>query len=130
MPDVLKGFIRDRESVLARERDQRTIVAQVEPLLKRFVTSEDRSWIDDGTNAKRAELKGIGVVHSKQGETSRLVTPSRDIHKVENPAATPSMSVYVYGCDMGTYRRRRYDAVTGAIKWYCTPHVFAEIVIA
>ena len=130
MPYVLKDFIRDRESVLARERDQRTIVAQVEPLLKRLVTSGDRSWIDDGTNAKRAELQEIGVVYSNQGETSHLVTPSRDIHKVENRAATPSLSVHVYGCDMGTQRRRRYDAVTGAIEWYCTPHDSDEIVIA
>jgi predicted metal-dependent enzyme (double-stranded beta helix superfamily) len=85
--------------------------------------------VDDGASAERAELKEIGVVHSKKGDVSHVVTPSRDIHKVENPGETPSLSIHVYGCDMGAQRRRRYDAATGAIEWYTTPHDSDEIVV-
>jgi len=31
---------------------------------------------------------------------------------------------------MGTQRRRRYDAETGAIEWYTTPHDSDEIVVS
>ncbi len=52
------------------------------------------------------------------------------MHKVENPGEVPSISVHVYGCDMGTQRRRRYDASSGAIEWYSTPHDSDEVVLA
>jgi predicted metal-dependent enzyme (double-stranded beta helix superfamily) len=86
--------------------------------------------IDDGANADRAKLREIDVVYSRKGETSHLVTPSRDIHRVENPGDAPSLSIHVYGCDIGSQRRRRYDAETGAIDWYTTPHDSDEIVVA
>ena len=85
--------------------------------------------LDDGTDEKRAELKEIGVYFTKTGETSHLVSPQRDVHKVENPGEIPSVSIHVYGCDMGTQRRRRYDASTGAIEWYTTPHDSDEVVV-
>jgi predicted metal-dependent enzyme (double-stranded beta helix superfamily) len=198
MAYVLKHFIDDLESVMAREHDQWKIVGAVEPLMKKLVTSDDLSWIkdryrrppvgksgpaagygqyclyrrgdalsviafcwgpgkgtpihdhlawgvlgfidgqeketrfrrvDDGKSAERADLQQVGVVYTRKGETSHLVTPSRDIHRVENPGDTPSLSIHVYGCDMGIQRRRRYDAVTGAIEWYTTPHDSDEIVV-
>ena len=52
------------------------------------------------------------------------------MHRVENPGDTPSVSIHIYGCDMGTQRRRRYDAETGAIEWYTTPHDSDEIVVS
>lgn len=197
-PYVLNDFIRDLESVVAREPNQWKIVAQVEPMMKRLVTSEDLSWIkdaywkppvgktgpaagygqyclyrrgrelsviafcwapgkgtpihdhlawgvlgfvdgqeketrfrrlDDGANAERAQLQEVGVVYSRKGEISHVVTPSRDIHRVENPGDIPSLSIHVYGCDMGTQRRRRYDTETGVIEWYTTPHDSDDIVI-
>jgi predicted metal-dependent enzyme (double-stranded beta helix superfamily) len=84
--------------------------------------------IDDGTNAECARLEEIGVYYTEKGCTSHIVTPSRDIHKVENPGATPSVSIHVYGCDMGRQRRRRYDPQTGRIEWYVTPHDSDELV--
>lgn len=84
--------------------------------------------IDDGTDTERAALKEVGVVYSRKGETSHVTTPTRDIHKVENPGDTPSLSIHVYGCDMGRQQRRRYDAETGRIEWYSTAHDSDEIV--
>jgi predicted metal-dependent enzyme (double-stranded beta helix superfamily) len=86
--------------------------------------------IDNGSNPKAAQLEEVGVHFTKAGETSHLVSPQRDVHKVENPGDIPSVSLHVYGCDMGAQRRRRYDPVTGAIEWYCTPHDSDEVVLS
>jgi predicted metal-dependent enzyme (double-stranded beta helix superfamily) len=195
---VLKDFIQDVEGIVAAEKDQWKIVAQVEPLMHKLVTSEDLSWVkdeyrkppvgktgvaagygqyclyrrgrelsiiafcwgpgkgtpvhdhlswgvlgfidgseketryrrvDDGSNKEFARLEEIGVFYTRKGQTSHLVTPQRDIHKVENPGDRPSVSIHVYGCDMGTQRRRRYDLETGKIEWYTTPHDSDEIVV-
>lgn len=195
---VLKDFIQDLEAIAAAERDQWKIVAQLEPLVERLVTSEDISWlkdeyrqppegksgvaagygqyclyrrstalsviafcwgtgqgtpihdhlswgvlgfidgreketryrrIDDGTNKEYARLEEVGVYDTEKGRTSHLITPTRDIHKVENPGDMPSVSIHVYGCDMGRRRRRRYDLDSGKIEWYVTPHDSDEVVI-
>ena len=49
---------------------------------------------------------------------------------MENPGDIPSVSIHIYGCDMGTQRRRRYDAATGAIEWYSTAHDSDEVVVS
>jgi len=85
--------------------------------------------VDDGTNAEYAQLEEVGVHYTEKGRTSHLVTPSRDVHKVENPGDTPSVSIHVYGCDMGRQQRRRYDLQSGKIQWYTTPHDSDEIVM-
>jgi predicted metal-dependent enzyme (double-stranded beta helix superfamily) len=85
--------------------------------------------IDDGTNPDYAKLEEIGVFSTEQGHTSHIVTPARDIHKVENPGTRPSVSIHVYGCDMGSQRRRRYDLNTGKIEWYVTGHDSDEVVM-
>lgn len=195
----LDEFIRDLEAVVAAEPDQWKIVAQVEPLVQRLVTSDDLGWlkpeyrkppegktgvaagygqyclyrrgtelsviafcwgagkgtpihdhlswgvlgfidgaemetrykrVDDGSSESHAKLEQVGVHYTEKGRTSHVVTPSRDVHKVENPGDTPSISIHVYGCDMGRQRRRRYDAQTGQIEWYVTPHDSDEVVMA
>jgi len=85
--------------------------------------------VDDGTNAEYAQLEEVGVHYTEKGRTSHLVTPSRDVHKVENPGDTPSVSIHVYGCDMGRQQRRGYDLQSGKIEWYTTPHDSDEIVV-
>ncbi|HTL27195.1 MAG TPA: cysteine dioxygenase family protein [Burkholderiales bacterium] len=86
--------------------------------------------IDDGQDPKRAQLKEAGVYYTRTGETSHVVSPQRDVHRVHNPGDSPSVSVHVYGCDMGRQRRRRYDLETGAIEWYSTPHDSDEVVVS
>jgi len=85
--------------------------------------------IDDGSNPRQAKLQEIGVFSTEKGQTSHVTTPTRDIHRVMNPGNIPSVSIHVYGCDMGSQRRRRYDLETGAIEWYVTPHDSDEIVV-
>lgn len=86
--------------------------------------------IDDGSDPERASLQEVGIYYTRTGETSHLVSPERDIHRVHNPGETPSVSVHVYGCDIGMQNRRRYDAATGAIEWYTTPHDSDEVIVA
>lgn len=195
---VLNDFIRDLEAIATTERDQEKIVARLEPLVERLVSSEDLSWlrdeyrrpptnksgvaagygqyclyrrgtalsviafcwgpgqgtpihdhlswgvlgfidgreketryrrIDDGTDGEFARLEEIGVHYTEKGGTSHLITPTRDVHKVENPGDTPSVSIHVYGCDMGRQHRRRYDLDSGKMEWYVTPHDSDEVVI-
>lgn len=85
--------------------------------------------VDDGSRPDYAELEEVAVVVTEKGQTSHIMTPTRDIHSVENPGSTPSVSLHVYGCDIGSQRRRRYDRATGAIQWYVTPHDSDEIVV-
>ena len=84
--------------------------------------------IDDGANPNYARLAEIGVFLTEEGHTSHIATPMRDIHKVENLGDRPSVSIHVYGCDMGSQRRRRYDPNTGAIEWYVTAHDSDEVI--
>jgi predicted metal-dependent enzyme (double-stranded beta helix superfamily) len=86
--------------------------------------------LDDGSDQKRADLQEVGVYFTRAGETSHITTPQRDVHRVENPGDIPSVSIHIYGCDMGTQHRRRYDAATGAIEWYSTPHDSDEVVVS
>lgn len=195
---VLGDFIGQLEEIVAAERDQWKIVARVEPLVERLVTSTDLSWlkseyrqppkhktgvaagygqyclyrrgtglsviafcwapgqgtpihdhlswgvlgfidgseketryrrVDDGNDSRFAKLEEVGIHRTEAGGTSHIVTPSRDVHKVENPGTTPSVSIHVYGCDMGRQHRRRYDPDSGRIEWYVTPHDSDEIVL-
>jgi predicted metal-dependent enzyme (double-stranded beta helix superfamily) len=86
--------------------------------------------VDDGSNPLFARVEEAGVHSTEKGCTSHIVTASRDVHKVENPGAEPSVSIHVYGCDMGRQNRRRYDLHSGEITWYVTPHDSDETVVA
>ncbi len=83
--------------------------------------------VDDRT-AQFARLEEVGAARTEQGQTSHIITPSRDIHRVENPGKTASISLHVYGCDMGTQTRRQYDLSTGTVEWYVTPHDSDELI--
>jgi len=99
-----------------------------------FVLGSERETryrrVDDGSDPGYAKLEQTVVVTTGEGQTSHIMTPRRDIHRVENPGTTPSVSLHIYGCDIGSQRRRRYDLETGKVTWYVTPHDSDEVVIA
>jgi predicted metal-dependent enzyme (double-stranded beta helix superfamily) len=84
--------------------------------------------LDDGGDPDVARLEQTVVVLTERGQTSHIMTPARDIHRVENPGDAPSVSLHIYGCDIGTQRRRMYDPKTGRVTWYVTPHDSDEVV--
>lgn len=59
---------------------------------------------------------GIGkarVVTVRPGDVSHVYPPGRDIHQIVNRGATPTISIHVYGGDIGSQARHIYDPATG-----------------
>jgi len=59
-------------------------------------------------------LERIGVVVARPGDVGHVYPPSRDIHQIVNRTAKPTVSIHIYGGDIGTQRRHAYDPNTGA----------------
>jgi len=61
-------------------------------------------------------LERIGVVLARPGDVSHVYPPSRDIHQINNRTASPTISIHIYGGDIGSQRRHSYDANTGTMR--------------
>lgn len=59
-------------------------------------------------------LERIGVVVAHPGDLSHVYPPSRDIHQIINRSASPTISIHIYGGDIGAQRRHTYDLNTAA----------------
>jgi predicted metal-dependent enzyme (double-stranded beta helix superfamily) len=68
---------------------------------------------DDGSNPKRARLELVGERINKKGHVT--VLGRAGIHRIDNVSITPSLSVHMYGLDIGTAERHSYDPVTGEV---------------
>lgn len=53
------------------------------------------------------------VLVAKPGDTSHVYPPDRDIHRIFNRSAAPTISVHIYGGDIGSQPRHVYDLPTG-----------------
>jgi predicted metal-dependent enzyme (double-stranded beta helix superfamily) len=58
-------------------------------------------------------LERIGVVLAQPGDVSDVYPPSRDIHQINNRTDSPTISIHIYGGDIGSQRRHSYDPDTG-----------------
>jgi predicted metal-dependent enzyme (double-stranded beta helix superfamily) len=58
---------------------------------------------DDGT------ISEASVSTFKAGDVAHVYPPDRDIHRIFNHTATPTVSVHVYGGDIGTQARHVFD---------------------
>ncbi len=74
--------------------------------------------IDDGSNTKVAVLKKVGERINKKGHV--VVLGRDDIHCIENVFNKPSLTVQVYGLDIGNTKRHTYHPVTGEIETLLT----------
>jgi len=61
-------------------------------------------------------LEQIGVVLAQPGDVSHVYPPSRDIHQIMNRSQVPTISIHIYGGDIGTQRRHIYDPNTAAVQ--------------
>lgn len=68
---------------------------------------------DDGSDPKRAELEQVSARINETGHVT--VLGSAGIHRIDNVSAHPSLSIHMYGLDIGTAERHSYDPVTGAV---------------
>jgi len=69
--------------------------------------------IDDGSNPKVAVIKKASERINKKGHVTAL--GKAGIHRIENVSDKPSLSVHVYGLDIGNTKRNSYNPVTGEI---------------
>ncbi len=68
---------------------------------------------DDGSNPKRARLEVVGERINKKGHVTLLGRAG--IHRIDNVSIAPSLSIHMYGLDIGTAERHSYDPVTGEV---------------
>jgi predicted metal-dependent enzyme (double-stranded beta helix superfamily) len=58
-------------------------------------------------------LRQVSLVTAKPGDVSHVYPPDRDIHQIFNRTATPTISIHIYGGDIGSQARHVYDPVSG-----------------
>jgi predicted metal-dependent enzyme (double-stranded beta helix superfamily) len=61
-------------------------------------------------------LERVGVVLARPGDVSHVYPPARDIHQINNRSGEPTISIHIYGGDIGSQRRHTYDPDTAATK--------------
>jgi len=61
-------------------------------------------------------LERIGAVTARPGDVSHVYPPSRDIHQIHNRSNTSTISIHIYGGDIGSQRRHTYDPNTSAMQ--------------
>jgi predicted metal-dependent enzyme (double-stranded beta helix superfamily) len=58
-------------------------------------------------------LERVSAVRARPGDVSHVYPPDRDIHEIQNRSAKPTISIHVYGGDIGSQQRHVYDPITG-----------------
>jgi predicted metal-dependent enzyme (double-stranded beta helix superfamily) len=82
-----------------------------------IVEGEERESIyrrtDDGSDPKRTSLQRVSERINQKGHVT--VLGRAGIHRIDNVSDKPSLSVHMYGLDIGNSERHSYDPVTGEI---------------
>jgi predicted metal-dependent enzyme (double-stranded beta helix superfamily) len=69
--------------------------------------------MDEGSNPKVATIKKMSERINKKGHIT--VLGKDGIHRIENVSDKPTLSIHVYGLDIGNTQRHAYNPVTGEI---------------
>jgi len=69
--------------------------------------------IDDGSNTKVARLERAGERTNGRGHIT--VLGRAGIHRIDNLSHAPSLSIHVYGIDIGNAERHSYNPITGEV---------------
>ncbi|HWQ96362.1 MAG TPA: hypothetical protein VN368_03205 [Candidatus Methylomirabilis sp.] len=69
--------------------------------------------MDDGSNPKVATMKKMSERTHKLGHLT--VLGKDGIHSIENVSDKPSLSIHIYGIDIGNTQRHTYNPITGEI---------------
>ena len=68
---------------------------------------------DDASNSRKARLSLVSERVNKKGDVT--VLGKAGIHRIDNVSNSPSMSIHMYGLDIGTTERHSYNPVTGEV---------------
>jgi len=61
-------------------------------------------------------LERISVVVARPGDVAHVYPPNRDIHQITNRTAKPTISIHIYGGDIGSQQRHVYDPATAEVR--------------
>ena len=50
------------------------------------------------------------------GDVAHVYPPDRDVHRIYNRTETPTVSIHIYGGDIGTQQRHVFELPSGRIK--------------
>jgi predicted metal-dependent enzyme (double-stranded beta helix superfamily) len=75
---------------------------------------------DDGMKAGYADLEATAVVKNKAGMVSCLVSPTDDIHEMNNVTDRNTVEIHVYGKDLTDMPRFRFDIASKAVKTFAS----------
>ena len=62
-----------------------------------------------------SKLEAVRTVVVRTGDVSHVYPPDRDIHRIMNRSASPTISIHVYGGDIGSQPRHRFELETGHV---------------
>jgi 3-mercaptopropionate dioxygenase len=62
---------------------------------------------------REGRLECVEIARAHPGDVSHVYPPQRDIHQITNRTSRPTISVHIYGGDIGTQPRHIYDPETG-----------------
>ncbi len=65
-------------------------------------------------------LTPLGDQVWQRGDVTVCCTTDDDVHAVAAVGDIPTVGIHVYGADIGTIERRRYDPETGAVRWFAS----------
>ena len=68
---------------------------------------------DNGSDPRKARLEMVSERINKKGHVTVLGKSA--IHRIDNISIRPSLSIHMYGLDIGTAERHSYDPHTGEI---------------
>jgi 3-mercaptopropionate dioxygenase len=74
--------------------------------------------LDDGSKPGYAKLEKVGVQRNTRGAISLVIPPGQEIHSIRNPGDKPSISIHVYGGDLASMPRHRYEPDSDAVYDY------------
>lgn len=71
---------------------------------------------DDGSRSGFAELEPASQHTFRPGDVSHVYPPDRDVHRIMNNSATPTVSIHIYGGDIGSQRRHSFNLENGRVQ--------------
>jgi predicted metal-dependent enzyme (double-stranded beta helix superfamily) len=72
-------------------------------------------------------LEQIKVTRARPGDVSHVYPPERDIHQIMNRTASPTISIHIYGGDIGSQRRHVFDPATGRTQGFVSGYDIPDL---
>jgi len=71
-------------------------------------------------------LERVTSICAHPGDVSHVYPPDRDLHQIINTGSVPAISIHIYGGDIGSQQRYRYDLQTGEKRLFISGYDAAQ----